>query len=110
MQTSFRTLTEGRAKMETDVPAQERFGSTLFWRVFAVINLVVVAWVVWLIWQLTPRAVVNEFVLHLPPPASQSRSAASGIAIQSGAPMKPLRLETEIKALPKRDQPVATGK
>ena len=108
-----------------ETPSPERFGSTIFWRVFAVINLVTVLWVLWVIWQLIPRPVVNEFVLRMPRTAShgQLQREASGaikrvpslqgagpapvappsgeISIQNDPPMKPLRLETEIKTPPK---------
>ena len=116
--------------MDSGEPVQDRFGSRLFWRAFVVVNFVTVAWVVWLIWQLTPSAVVHDFVLRLPPPAAQSQTRASGnpqsepsaaisgagpaarteILIQSGPPMTPLRLETEIKAPPKPKEPVTQGK
>ena len=117
--------------MEDGASAEKRVGSTLFWRVFALINLVTVAWVGWVIWQLIPRPVVHDFVLRLPVshrsasgviPADRSAApaatvvpvappvAAEEIAIQSGPPMAPLRLETEIKAPPKQKQPVTQGR
>ena len=61
--------------MEEGESTERRFGSALFWRLFAFINLVTVAWIGWVIWQLVPRPVVNDFVLHLP--VSQRR--ASGV-------------------------------
>jgi hypothetical protein len=116
-------------------PKPKTVGSTLFWRLFALVNLVAVAWVGWLIWQLTPRPVVNEFVMRMPAsqrtslgaispnagpnaataptgqePVNLSVPAAAGqaspppaaeIAIQSGEPMKPLKLDTEIRLPPK---------
>lgn len=113
-----RGTTEGRITMEA--PARTGFGSTLFWRVFAVINLVTVLWVIWVIWQLVPRPVVNDFVLRMPRPAShaQMQRTASGavpavpapilaaplsgdVSIENGPPTKQLRLATEIKAPPK---------
>ena len=110
--------------MEEGASAEKRFGSTLFWRLFAAINLVTVAWVGWVIWQLVPHPVVHDFVLRLPvaqrsatgavpgvPPAAPTGVATvtpvapparlEEIPIQSGPPMSPLRLETEIKAAPK---------
>ena len=119
--------------MEEGASAEKRFGSTLFWRVFALINLFTVAWVGWLIWQLTPHPAVNDFVLRLP----VSQRAASGsipaipsaapssvatvvpvappvpveeIPIQSGPPMTPLRLETNIRTPPKQSEPVTQGR
>ncbi|OGA45542.1 MAG: hypothetical protein A3G25_04695 [Betaproteobacteria bacterium RIFCSPLOWO2_12_FULL_63_13] len=115
--------TEGRITMET--PARAGFGSTLFWRVFALINLATVVWVFWVIWQLVPRPVVNDFVLRMPRPTPQvqgQRTASGTInvvpaphraapeyppppsgetSIQNGTPMGTLRLETAIKAPPK---------
>jgi hypothetical protein len=110
--------------MDEGASAEEQFGSTLFWRLFALINLVLIAWVGWVIWQLMPHAAVNDFVLRLPvsqrtasgvipanPPAAASGGATvmpvappvrvEEIPIQSGPPMTPLRLETEIKLKPK---------
>lgn len=119
--------------MEEGASAEKRFGSTLFWRLFALINLVTVAWVGWVIWQLIPRPVVHDFVFRLPVsqrtasgviPADPS-AAPAGVAtvvpvappvrvdeipIQSGPPMTPLRLETEIKTPPKQNEPVTQGK
>jgi hypothetical protein len=111
--------------MEKGASAEKRFGSTLFWRLFAAINLVTVAWVGWVIWQITPSPVVYDFVLRMPvsqrsssgtipavPPAAPAGVATvtpvappaplAEIPIQSGPPMTPLRLETEIKAPPKK--------
>ena len=114
--------------MEESASAEKRFGSTLFWRVFALINLVTVAWVAWVIWQLIPHPVVNDFVLRLPvsqrsasgtiPALAAPDGAATAvpvappvpveeIPIQSGPPMTPLRLETEIKAPSKPSEPAA---
>lgn len=118
--------------MEDGAPAEKRFGSRLFWRLFAAINFATVVWVGWVIWQLVPRSVVHDFVLRLPPPVAHR--AASGtipaappaalpavpsagappagapageIAIQSGAPMTPLKLDTEIRIPPKSAEPVS---
>ena len=116
--------------MEEGASAEKRFGSTLFWRLFALVNLVTVAWVGWVIWQLVPHPVVNDFVLRLPVsqrsasgsiPGTPPEAPAGGatvvpvappvrvqeIPIQSGPPMTPLRLETEIKTPPKRGEPAA---
>ena len=115
---------EGMATTEAGAAAQKRFGSTLFWRLFALINLITIGWVGWVIWQLTPPPVVHDFVLRLP----VSQRTASGtiaaraalantagaasvttvtpvappvpvaeIPIPSGPPMSPLRMETQIK-------------
>ena len=87
-------------------------GSAMFWRVFAVINLVTVLWVMWLIWQLSPKPVVNEFVMRLPvsqrtslgaigPLPAQERIPAPAppaeIPIQSGEPMRALKMDMEIR-------------
>ena len=102
--------------MEASTAAEKRLGSTLFWRLFALVNFVTVAWVVWVLWQIAPRTVVNDFVLRLPvsqrsvsgaisgdPSAARAKAAPAPeneISIQSGPPMTPLRLETEIKTPP----------
>ena len=86
---------------------------------FAVINLITVACVMWLIWQLSPKPVVHDFVMRLPvsqraslgaigAPPAQERTAAAGTApaeaaaaaeipIQSGEPMRALKMDTEIR-------------
>ena len=119
--------------MEDGASAQRRLGSALFWRLFALVNLVTVIWVGWVIWQLIPRPVVNDFVLRLPVSQRSASGAIPGrrpassagvatevsaappvrveeIPIQSGPPMTPLRLETEIKTRPKQNEPVTRGK
>jgi len=111
------------ATTEAGAAAQKRFGSTLFWRLFALINLITIGWVGWVIWQLTPHPVVHDFVMRLP--VSQrsaigtipARAAPAGVAtvtpvappvpvaeipIQSGPPMLPLKMETEIQTPPKK--------
>lgn len=106
--------------MEEGAPAEKQFGSTLFWRLFAAINLVTVAWVGWVIWQLVPRPAVHDFVLRLPvsqrsalgtiaaaPPAAPAGGATvipvppparlEEIPLQGGPPMTALRMDTEIR-------------
>ena len=122
------------ATTEVGAPAQKRFGSTLFWRLFALINLFTIGWVGWVIWQLTPHPVVHDFVMRLP--VSQrtasgtiaARAALAGatgaatatpvapaapvaeIPIPSGPPMSPLRMETQIKIPPNPAVPVTPVK
>ena len=102
-------------------------GSALFWRVFAVINVIAVGYVAWMIWQLSPRPVVNDFVMRMPvsqrtslgaigqtpvqdrlalPPGLPAAvpatpEAAAAIAIQSGEPMGMLKLDTSLRVPPK---------
>jgi hypothetical protein len=95
--------------VEASTASEKRFGSTLFWRLFALINFFTVVWVIWLLWQITPRPVVNEFVLRLPLPSSRqtvsgsvpAAAPADAIPTQSGPPMAPLKLEKAIKVPPK---------
>src|SRR5450759_732280 len=112
--------TRGMQAMKEGASTETRFGSTLFWRLFAIINLITVAWIIWVLWQIIPRPVVHDFVLRLPVsqrPASGSipgdpSATSAGVAtvtpvtppvrvdeipIQSGPPMTPLRMETAIK-------------
>ena len=107
---------EEAATVAPSTEGERRFGSTLFWRLFALVNFVTVAWVVWVLWQIAPRTVVNDFVLRLPvsqrsvsgaisgdPSAARAKAAPAPekeISIQSGPPMAPLRLDTEIKTPP----------
>jgi len=39
---------------------EQRFGSDMFWWVMAGAMLVAIAWLLWVMWQLTPHTVVNE--------------------------------------------------
>lgn len=95
-------------------------GSALFWRIFALINFVAVAWVAWLIWQLSPKPLVHEFVMRMPaaqrtslgvitaPGARQpgqpgttepaeAPTAPADLPMQSGDPINTLKLDTEIR-------------
>ena len=101
------------------------FGSVLFWRLFAVVNVIAVAYVVWVIWQLSPKPVVNDFVMRMPvsqrtalgaigPGTAQDKlaappgpAAAAEIPIQSGEPMGSLKLDTSLSAPPKDAGPGA---
>jgi hypothetical protein len=124
--------------VEESAPAEKRFGSMMFWRMFALINQVTVMWVAWVIWQIIPRPVVYDFVLRLPnsqvqrtapganpgAPTTEANATAGAapatavpsgavlpeLPIQNGPPMTPLRMDTEMKALPKARQPAASGK
>ncbi len=46
-------------------------GSEWFWRVLAAVMLLAVVWVVWLMWELRPRPVVNEVALRMTAPAAR---------------------------------------
>lgn len=88
-----------------------RVGSTIFWRVMALLNIVTVAWVVFVVWQIAPNPVVNEFVTRMPVSipaagiASRSVQAAAPEDMSAGAvspqelggsSVAPLRMETEL--------------
>lgn len=61
------------------------FGSALFWRLFAVINVIAVAYVVWMIWQLSPKPVVNDFVMRMPVSQRTSLGAIGQTPVQDRA-------------------------
>ena len=42
------------------VVSARSIGSNLFWRVMAAIMMIVVAWVIWVTWQIMPRSVVTD--------------------------------------------------
>jgi MSHA biogenesis protein MshN len=60
-----------------------RVGSELFWWVVAAALLLAIAWLGWVMWQLSPRPVVNELALRVPvkvAEAAQADSAPAGFA------------------------------
>lgn len=90
---------------------QPRVGSTIFWRLMALLNVVTVAWVAFVLWQIAPNPVVNEFVTRrplsppvaetvsrgVPPAVPEADSAGAGSPQdQGGPPLVPLRMETEL--------------
>jgi len=52
-------------------------GSELFWWVVAAALLLAIAWLGWVMWQLTPRPVVNELALRAPTKVSPASTAAA---------------------------------
>jgi hypothetical protein len=118
--------------MEGSASANKRRASTLFWRVFALINLVTVAWIGWVFWQVTPHSLVNELVSagpaphraaagtiaaapgdatagSAPAPAALPAAAIPEIPIHSGPPMASLKLDPELRTLPKSDEPATAA-
>lgn len=90
---------------------QPRVGSAVFWRLMALLNIVTVAWVVYVVWEIAPSTVVNEFVGRrvAPPPGAgtisgvaspvspEAASPGSGSPTSQGSPaLAPLRMETEL--------------
>jgi MSHA biogenesis protein MshN len=70
-----------------------RVGSELFWWAMAVLMIAAIGWLGWVMWQLTPKTVVNEVALRSPPrsaaraePAAQAPVADTASASGSGAP------------------------
>ena len=80
-------------------------GSNIFWRVMAAIMAVVVGWVIWVAWQIMPRAVVTDRAYQSlaqsrpPAPPPPLPSAAIAAAPDQAAPAPP--------AVPPVPQPVA---
>ena len=52
-----------------------RVGSDMFWWVIAGILVVAIAWLAWVMWQLSPRSVVNEVALRPFPTSPAGRSS-----------------------------------
>jgi MSHA biogenesis protein MshN len=97
-----------------------KFGSEVFWRVLAFFMVLLVGWVLWVVWQLTPRSVVTPLALELggarrpaptPPPAAASETAQQAAAVspaagaEAGGPavaarVDTLRLSTELSNAP----------
>jgi MSHA biogenesis protein MshN len=69
--------TEGMSQHAHAVPGRG-LASDLFWRIMAMAMLFAVAWVAWVIWQLTPRPVVTDLALQ-----------ASRVKASAGAPAAP---------------------
>ncbi|MCX7141966.1 MAG: hypothetical protein NT123_12965 [Proteobacteria bacterium] len=72
----------------------------LFWRIIAGLMLVVIAWVVWVLYQITPRSVVTPMAYESsakpigaqPAPSGATMPAISPIsAVQPGVIMQPQR-------------------
>lgn len=94
-----------------------RVGSDTFWWVVSAILVTAIVWLVWVMWQLSPRSVVNEVALR---PFSSATADRSGLAAplelstSESAPLSPivrggvdmLRLATEITTpIPLRPRP-----
>jgi MSHA biogenesis protein MshN len=60
------------------VPART-LASDFFWRTMAMLMLFAVAWVAWLVWQLTPHPVVTELVYQ----SSRAKTSAPAVAASS---------------------------
>lgn len=75
-----------------------RVGSEFFWWVLAAIMLLAIAWLGWVMWQLTPRPVVNELALR-----TSSRAVAGVPALSTqAAPAE----ESQSASVPLPDVPV----
>lgn len=86
-------------------------GSDGFWYVLAGVMVIAVAWVGWLMWQLTPRTVVTDLALQAvgkpvsspvaaPPPVQPAATAAAGSAGAERVPFDLLQMATELSVLP----------
>jgi len=60
-------------------------GSDMFWWVIAGIMVVAIAWLVWVMWQLSPRSVVNEVALR-PFPTSPAGRAVHAMSQDATVP------------------------
>jgi MSHA biogenesis protein MshN len=74
----------GLAEHVYSVP-ESKLASDFFWRTMAMLMLFSVAWVAWLVWQLTPRPVVTEIILQSlqakVAPLKQAASPPAGSAV-----------------------------
>jgi len=95
----------------TEATTEPRAGTSAFWRLIAVLNIVTIAWVIYVVWQISPDPVVNEFVTRrpssppgsgavsgaVPPAAPQGMSDGTGSPPSPGSPpLAPLKMETEL--------------
>ena len=74
-------------------------GSNLFWRVMGFVMLVVVAWVIWVMWQIMPRPVVNDLAYQWfakartppqPTPGTVPATAPVSAPANAAAPQPPV--------------------
>jgi MSHA biogenesis protein MshN len=71
------------------VPAR-MLASDFFWRATAMLMLFAIAWVAWLVWQLSPRPVVTEIVLQsFQEKVSPAKAAASPPALSAAPGPRP---------------------
>ncbi len=71
------------------VPAR-KLASDFFWRAMAMLMLFAIAWVAWLVWQLSPRPVVTEIVLQsFQEKVSPAKAAASPPALSAAPGPRP---------------------
>ncbi|HEX9571788.1 MAG TPA: tetratricopeptide repeat protein [Burkholderiales bacterium] len=71
------------------VPAR-KLASDFFWRAMAMLMLFAIAWVAWLVWQLSPRPVVTEIVLQsFQEKVSPPKAAASPPALSAAPAPRP---------------------
>jgi hypothetical protein len=72
-------------KQEQGAAQPRAVGSVMFWRVFAMINVITVGYVLWVIWQLSPKPVVNDFVMRMPVSQRTALGAISPGPVQDRA-------------------------
>ena len=110
-------------------PVKEaHFGSELFWWVMAGAMAIAIVWLLWVMWQVAPRPVVNESVLRssarpgftadarpelLPDVSMPVQAPHAAVAERGGATLRPrldmLKLATEITTpIPERPARAAT--
>lgn len=85
---------------EGAVPGKPKAGRhwELFWRIIAGLMLIVIAWVVWVLYQITPRSVVTPLAFESkarpigaqPAPTGVSPPVSSSNPVPSGAPAEPV--------------------
>jgi MSHA biogenesis protein MshN len=66
-----------------------RVGSDVFWWIMATVMLVLIVWLGWVMWQLTPRPIVTDqaFQHRQRMQAVQARPDAGASTVQAGAPV-----------------------
>ena len=90
-------------------------GSNLFWRVMAGIMVVVVAWVIWVTWQIMPRSVVTDRAYQSlaqlraapQPPAPVTVAVAQFQPAQPAEPAEPATAAAPLAPAPASPQPTA---
>ena len=86
-------------------------GSNLFWRVMGSVMLLVVAWVIWVMWQIMPRPVVTDLAYQW---LAKARTSPQPAAVTAAVPAPatesvPANAAAPPAPAPAAPQPVAAG-
>lgn len=84
-------------------------GSNLFWRTMGGVMVLVVAWVIWVMWQIMPRPVVTDRAYQWLAQARTSPQSAAVTTSASAPAAEPVLAAATPALVPARPQPVVVG-